>query len=126
MKRPQSITRSTIRITNLAVRTIIGFVEWERKKKQDIVINISLDFDSSGAVVSDSVDDTVDYKKLKRSIIELVEGSSFNLLEKLTYAVLCRTLQTPGVIASTVRIDKPHALRFADSVCVELTGTNQP
>ncbi len=32
--------RATIKIKNLALRTVIGFNERERNKKQDVVLNI--------------------------------------------------------------------------------------
>ena len=116
------LKRSTIRITNLALRAIIGINDWERKKMQDIVINVSLDFDAAPAVKSDSLQDTLDYKKIKRDIINFVEKSRFKLLETLTGRILGLAMKNPKVFAATIRIDKPHALRFADSVSVEMSA----
>lgn len=120
------INRSTIRISNLALRTIIGFNDWERREHQDVIINVCAECDCSNAVVSDNIGDSVDYKQIKRDVVLLVEESSFNLLESLTHAVLEAVVRRPGVIEATVRIDKPHALRFADSVSVEMSGRHVP
>ncbi len=122
MARPSvpHISRATIRITDLMLRTVIGINDWERSKQQDIVINLALEFDPSEAVRSDRIEDTVDYKKVKRRVISLVERSKFGLVEKLAHAVLCEALKERTVLAATVRIDKPHALRFAQSVSVEM------
>lgn len=117
-----AVKRATVRITDLTLRTIIGFNEWERRKKQDVVINIAFECDPSDAVVSDAVEDTVDYKKMKRRIIDLVEKADFSLLEKLTHAVLAEVMADSRVLSARVRIDKPHALRFARSVSVEMTA----
>jgi D-erythro-7,8-dihydroneopterin triphosphate epimerase len=115
-------TRATIRITDLALRTIIGINEWERHHPQDIVINVSMDFDPSAAVESDRIEDTVDYKGTKRRIMELVERSQFGLIEKLAHAILGLVMDDTRVLAARVRVDKPHALRFADSVSVEMAA----
>ena len=34
-----------IKIENLKLRTIVGIYEWEKKTKQDIVINVEIEFD---------------------------------------------------------------------------------
>ena len=116
--------RTTITFTNLALRTIIGFNEWERSKKQEIIINIEMDFNPENAIESDNVEDTIDYKQIKRSVIDIVENSSYNLLESLTNAILQKIMDNPRVLAARVKVDKPHALRFADSVSVEMSAEN--
>ena len=110
-----------ITISNLRLRTVIGIFDWERECQQDIVLNIRLTFDAAASAASDNIADTVDYKKITKRIIETVEQSSFFLIEKLADAVLEVCLEDPKVEEATVRIDKPHALRFADSVSVELS-----
>jgi D-erythro-7,8-dihydroneopterin triphosphate epimerase len=111
---------ATIRITNLKLRTVIGTNDWERDCKQDVVINVKIGFDASKASESDNINDTIDYKSLTKRIIQTVEPSSFYLLEKLAKCILNIIMENPLVKKATVRIDKPLALRFADSVSVEL------
>jgi len=111
---------ATIRITNLKLRTIIGINDWERKHKQDVMINIKMEFDASKSIESDAIADTVDYKVITKHIIKEVESSDFQLLEKLTQLVLNIVMEHPQVQEATVRVDKPFALRFADSVSIEL------
>ncbi|VAX35151.1 Dihydroneopterin aldolase [hydrothermal vent metagenome] len=110
-----------IYITDLRLRTIIGVNDWERDAKQDIVINVTIDFDMSKAAQSDDLQDTVDYNDITKKIIKEVEASKFFLLEKLAGVILNIVLEYPLVEESTVRIDKPNALPFADSVSVELS-----
>jgi len=111
---------ATIRITNLKLRTIIGIHDWEREHKQDIIINIKMEFDASQSIESDSIEDTVDYKVITKHIIKEVEASNFQLLEKLTQFILTIIMENPQVQEATVRVDKSFALRFADSVSIEL------
>ena len=112
---------ATIRITNLRLRTIIGANDWERGVKQDIVINVRFEYNATKAQKSDRLKDTVDYKTITKKIIQTVEKSNYQLLEKLTQVVLNIVCESSLVKTATVRIDKPQALRFADSVSVELT-----
>ena len=111
---------ATIRITNLKLRAIIGIYDWEREHKQDVIINITMDFDAAKACASDAIEDTLDYKTITKRIITEVEASDFFLLEKLTQFILDIVMDYSLVQEATVRVDKPFALRFADSVSIEL------
>lgn len=116
---------AVIRISNLRLRTIIGANDWERDHKQDLVINVRIDFDAAKSGASDDLADTVDYKTITKNIITEVEGSSYQLLEKLATRLLDIVMDHDGVQRTVVRIDKPHALRFADSVSVELEKSKE-
>jgi FolB domain-containing protein len=107
-----------IRIKNLRLRTIIGVNKWERTHPQEVIINLELHFDGTKAARTDRLADTVDYKSLKGRIIEAVEASRFRLVEKLASHVLDLVTAEPRVSAATVEVDKPRALRFAESVSV--------
>ncbi|HQP10339.1 MAG TPA: dihydroneopterin aldolase [Candidatus Omnitrophota bacterium] len=111
---------ATIRITNLKLRAFIGTEIRERKRKQKITVNIKIDFDETRPCESDDIKDAVDYQIITRAIIEKVENSRFFLIEKLAKAILDIVMRHPLVREATVRLDKPGAIRFADSVSVEL------
>ena len=111
-----------IRIKDLRLRTIIGINDWEREQEQDIVINAGIVFDGRAAADSDEIADTIDYKSLTKAMIAHVEGSSWNLLEKLATRLLEIALAHPKVESAWVEVDKPGALRFADSVSVRVDG----
>lgn len=107
-----------IRLKNLRLRTIIGINAWEREKQQDVVINAEIHYDGSRCQASDQISDTLDYKAVTKKIIEEVEESQFFLLDALASRVLRIIMEDPMAQKATVEIDKPHALRFADSVSV--------
>jgi FolB domain-containing protein len=113
--------KATLQITDLFLRAIIGNNEWERNTPQDVIITITLDYDAAQAAASDSIDDAIDYKKLKRTIIDEVEKSRFKLLESLTNRVLRIVMDDPRTICAAVRVEKPGALRFARTVSVEMS-----
>ena len=116
------ISPATVRITNLRLDVIIGCNEWERHRAQEVVINITIDFDAANALASDALEATFDYRAIKKKIIASVKESSFNLLESLTAHVLGLIMENPMAVRASVTIDKPKALRFADSVSITLTA----
>lgn len=118
---PSSLDRIYIR--DLTTRCIVGINPDERVNKQEVIINIVLEADLRNACASDSIDDTVDYKRVKQSVLELVEHSEFLLIERLADAIAQTCLRQPRVQAVQVSLDKPGALRFARSVAVEITRT---
>ncbi len=107
-------------IADLQARCIVGTNEDERREKQDVTLNLSLFADLRKAGTSDRFEDTVDYRALKKRILQLVDNSHYFLLEALAEAVACLCLTVPRVRKVQVRVDKPSALRFARSVAVEI------
>ncbi|MEE9422459.1 MAG: dihydroneopterin triphosphate 2'-epimerase [Gammaproteobacteria bacterium] len=112
----------TIRISNLRLRTYIGFNEDELEKRQDVVVNVRFDYLAEKAADSDDVEYAVNYKTVTKQIITLVESNKFLLLEKLTTEVLDLVMENPLIKYADVQVEKPHALRFADSVSASLSA----
>lgn len=112
--------RATINIRNLRLRTFIGFNEEERIKKQDVVLNLEISYRTNPAVFNDEVEGALNYKTITKAVIRQVEEGRFLLLEKLVADVLATCSNHPEVTHARVTIDKPHALRFAESVSLTL------
>lgn len=117
---PPVTTGATIHVRNLRLRTFIGFNPEEREKRQDVVINIEISYRMRNAVLDDHVEDALNYKTVTKRVIRLVEEGRFLLLEKLVADVLAICSDHPDITHSRVTIEKPHALRFADSVSLTL------
>lgn len=111
---------ATIRIRDLRLRTFIGFNPEEKTKKQEVVINLEISYPANRAVFEDRVEDALNYKTITKEIIDLVENGRFLLLEKLVADVLAVCSRHPETHFARVTIDKPHALRFAESVSLSL------
>lgn len=111
---------ATIRISNLRLRTFIGFNPDERLKPQDIIIQVVIRHRIDPAAFHDNVDAALNYKTITKAIIQHVEQGRFLLLERLVHDVLTICRADARVEHACVTIDKPHALRFADSVSVTL------
>ena len=114
--------RAQILIRGLSARTIIGLRPEERTKRQDIVLDLVLDVETR-AGRTDRIADAVDYKAVKDDVLAYVEGSRHRLLEALAQGVADTCLRHSGVQAVDVVVDKPGALRFAQSVAVHLYRT---
>ncbi|MBN1429076.1 MAG: dihydroneopterin aldolase [Anaerolineae bacterium] len=112
--------RDKIIIKGLLLRAIIGIEEWERRDKQDILIDLTLFTDAGEAGQRDDVNATLNYRTITKAIIRHVEESQYQLVEALATAIarVCVVdFQVPRVI---VRVEKPGALRFARSVGIEI------
>lgn len=110
-----------IYIRDLQMRCIVGIYPEERTHKQDVIVNIVLWCDLARAGASDDIDDTVNYKAVKKKIMALVEASEFFLIERMAEAVASLCLEDKAVHQVQVTVDKPGALRYARSVAVEIT-----
>lgn len=110
-----------IEIRDLLLRGIVGVNESERRKRQDILLNLTLLTDTRAAAASDDIADTVNYRTVTKSIIEMVESSSFFTVEKMASEVARLILTGHQVQEVTVAVEKPGALRFARSVGVTIT-----
>ena len=110
-----------IRVKNLLIRTYIGFNPEELVNKQDVIINLEIEVDVTDEVLeTDEPKGIYDYKKVTKRIINFVQEGRFKLLEVLSRRLLDMILEDPMVKRVRVEVDKPHALRFAESVSVEM------
>lgn len=119
-RRNALVNMAIIRIKNLLLRTYIGFNEEEISKLQDVVINMTIDADLNHAIKNDTVDKSYNYKIITKNVIALVQERKFKMLENLTQTVLDEIMKNKKVRFARVEVDKPHALRFAESVSIEL------
>ncbi|MDX1503829.1 MAG: dihydroneopterin aldolase [Thermoanaerobaculia bacterium] len=118
-------TRDRILIRDLRLRTIVGLNDWEREKRQEVVINITLHADLRPAGRSDQIGDSINYRSLTKAVIAHVEESSHYLVEAMAEKIAEIAIRDHGAPAAEVRVEKPGALRFADSVGVEIVRTRE-
>lgn len=117
---------ATIRIKNLRLRTYIGIKEEEVNNRQDVVINAVIRYRADQAVAFNHIEQALNYRTITKAVIAHVEGNRFLLLERMTREVLDLIMAHEPVLTAQVEIDKPHALRFADSVSITLSASRAP
>ncbi|MCE8023697.1 MULTISPECIES: dihydroneopterin triphosphate 2'-epimerase [Halomonadaceae] len=117
---------ATIRIKNLRLRTYIGIKDEEILNRQDVVINAVIRYRADKAMAFNRIEQALNYRTITKELIALVEEGRFQLLERMTREVLDLIMSHEEVLTAQVEIDKPHALRFADSVSITLSASREP
>ena len=107
-------------IKNLLARGIIGVNDWERKRPQDILINITLFTDTLRAAKTDDINDCVNYSTVSKKVQAHAETAERLTVEALANDLAEICLEEKDVQKVVVRVEKPGAVRFAESVGVEI------
>lgn len=112
-------------ITNLVARGILGLNDWEREKPQEILINVVLFTDLHEAGLSDSIQDSVNYRTIAKKLLEHAESAQRYTVEALATDLARLCLKEVGVQKVRLRLEKPGAVRFSSSVGVEIERTRE-
>jgi len=107
-------------LRGLEVECIIGFIDWERRVKQTVVIDLELPVDCGAASIRDEVEDTLDYKKVAKRVIAFIEASEFKLVETLAHRLAMTLLEEFGIEWVRLSINKPGAIRGSRDVGVSI------
>jgi FolB domain-containing protein len=107
-------------IKNLRCRGIIGINPDEREKTQEILVNIVLFADLHKAGESDDIADCVNYRTVAKKAQAHAESAARFTVEALAADLAKLCLAEAGVLKVRVRVEKPGAVRFAESVGVEI------
>ena len=104
----------------LKTETIVGIFDWERQVKQTVVLDIEISADIRKAALTDSIDDTLNYKQVAKRVLVFIEESSFHLVETLAEHVAMLILEEFGVGWVRIALSKPGAIRSSRDVGVML------
>ena len=107
----------------LEIECIIGFIEWERRVKQTVVLDVEMPVDCARAARSDDVVDTLDYKKVAKRLISFVSESQFKLVETLAHRAAVLILEEFNVAWVRLSVNKPGAIRHSKDVGVAVLRT---
>jgi 7,8-dihydroneopterin aldolase/epimerase/oxygenase len=107
-------------IKNLIVRGIIGIYDWEREKPQEIRINITAFTDISKAAATDEIQYSVNYKTLAKKVQHHAETAKRLTVEALAEDIASLSLENELISKVIVLVEKPGAVRFSESVGVEI------
>jgi 7,8-dihydroneopterin aldolase/epimerase/oxygenase len=98
----------TIEVTGLSLYTHHGVSEAEREIGQRLVLDVRFDVGEPDALVTDRVEDTVDYAEVCQAIALAAQARSYKTLERLC-AVIAERLSTQfGAESVTVKASKPE------------------
>jgi 7,8-dihydroneopterin aldolase/epimerase/oxygenase len=110
-------------LRGLTAECIIGFIDWERRVRQTVVVDLELPVDCRHAALTDEVADTVDYKKVAKRVLAFIEASEFKLVETLAQRLALLLLEEFPIEWLRLSINKPGAIRSSRDVGVEIERT---
>jgi 7,8-dihydroneopterin aldolase/epimerase/oxygenase len=102
----------------LKTEAIIGIFDWERQVRQTVIVDIEISADVRKAALSDSIDDTLNYKRVAKRVLTFVEESKFHLVETLAEHIAMLILQDFGSSWVRISLSKPGAIRSSRDVGV--------
>jgi 7,8-dihydroneopterin aldolase/epimerase/oxygenase len=102
----------------LKAEAIIGIFDWERQVKQTVIVDIEISADVRKAALSDSIHDTLNYKRVAKRVLAFVEESSFHLVETLAENIAMLVLEDFGSPWVRISLSKPGAVRNSRDVGV--------
>ena len=118
-----NLEQDRIFLRGLAVDCIVGFIEWERRIKQTVLIDFEVPVDCRRAVRTDDVADTLDYKRISKRVQAFVGESQFHLVETMAHRLALLVLEEFAVDWIRLSINKPGAIRGSRDVGVSILRT---
>ena len=119
-------SKDYITLTGLKIKCIIGIFDWERRRKQDVVIDLKFSCNIRKASRNDKIKDTIDYKKIAKTTIQYVENSRFQLVETLAERLAALLLKRFHLRDLSLSVHKPGAIRGSQTVGVSIQRHTRP
>jgi dihydroneopterin aldolase len=113
-------SKDKIFIHALKSEAIIGIYDWERQVRQTVLVDVEISADIRKAALTDSIEDTLNYKRVAKRVLAFVEGSQFHLVETLAEHLAMLILEEFGVGWVRITLSKPGAVRSSRDVGVAL------
>ena len=84
-----------------------GYYDWEQSQAQPFEVDVELVLNLQPAGIDDDLTKTIDYGRVSSKVRQIVESTSFQLLEALAEAISHELLADFEVIEVGVRVRKP-------------------
>ena len=98
----------TIEIVGLSLFTHHGVTPAEREVGQRLVLDVRVDVGEPDALITDRVEDTVDYGEVCQVIALIAQQRSYKTLERLCAVIADRLASQFGAESVTVKASKPE------------------
>ena len=107
-------------LRGLSAKCIIGFIDWERRTPQTLLIDLEIPCDCTRAARHDRVEDTVDYKRVAKRVLAWLPETQFQLVETLAQQLALLLLAEFSLDWVRVSVNKPGAIRDSRDVGVSI------
>ena len=121
----KSSIRRTVFIKDFIIQEIIGIHEHEKTKKQKIKFNIVIDVNQNTVPDEKNIKSIVNYEKITNKLENLVKNKKYNFLESLAEDSFKEIFEDRRINSVKIKIEKPEAIKNADSVGVEVFKTRK-
>jgi dihydroneopterin aldolase len=98
----------TVEITGLSLYTRHGVSDAERELGQRLVIDVAFELSDCDAMVTDRIEDTVDYGDVCEQVALAAQERSYKTLERLCTAIADRLTDRYGAESIRVKAAKPE------------------
>ncbi|MCH2158145.1 MAG: dihydroneopterin aldolase [Oleiphilaceae bacterium] len=110
-------------IEGLMLDASVGIFDWEKQKKQPLVIDCVLDVDLRRAALSNDIVDTISYAEVAQRIEALVTEQHHDLVEYLAERIISDIFEAFEVSKIKLKLAKPEAVASAHRVGIILERT---
>jgi 7,8-dihydroneopterin aldolase/epimerase/oxygenase len=107
-------------LRGLSAQCIIGFIDWERRTPQTLLVDLEIPCDCRRAARSDDVEDTIDYKRVAKRVLGWLPTTQYHLVETLAHNLAMLLLSEFPIEWIRVSINKPGAIRDSRDVGVSI------
>ena len=121
----KSSIKRTVFIKDFIIEEIIGIHEHEKIEKQKIKFNIVLHVNQSSIPNERDIKSIVDYEKITNKLENLTKSKKYNFLESLAEDSFKEIFEDKRINSVTIKIEKPEAIKNAESVGVEVFKTRK-
>ena len=121
----KSSIKRTVFIKDFIVQEIIGIHEHEKIKKQKIKFNIVIDINQNTVPNENDIKSIVDYEKITNKLKNLAKEKKYNFLESLAEDSFKEIFDDERINSVKIKIEKPEAIKNADTVGVEVFKTRK-
>ena len=119
-KKNKSSIKRTVFIKDYIVHEIIGIHNNEKIKKQRIKFNIVIDVNQNTLPNEKDIKSIIDYEKITNKLKNLTQDKKYNFLESLAEDSFKEIFEDKRIVSVKIKIEKPDAIKNADSVGVEV------
>ena len=114
----------TIELEGMTFSGRHGVSAAERERPQRFVVSVEVDTDLAAAGRTDRIEDTLDYRRIRKVAKDVIEGESVKLVETLASRIAEGVLGLPLVSAVSVRVAKrPASMAPIQSAAVHIRRT---
>lgn len=110
-------------LEGLKVEAVIGIWEWERRVRQTVSLDLEMAVDARKAAASDDIEQALDYKRIAKHLIQVVEASQFKLVETLAETLARIVVTEFDVDWVKLSVSKPGAIEGSRNVGIVVERT---